>query len=136
QEHDVELPSFPGCNHTLEPSQRILAVHSIILRLQQFKIAADGPGNHSGAVNEGDMACPPGQRLHSAGTATGEQVEAVRVHDGVLQPVEQCLANAIGRRTQALRIGKVETAAAPLPGYDTEAVASAGSGSGHALLQD
>src|SRR6185369_15711611 len=57
-------------------------------------------------------------------------VEARQAIEILAEPVEERLANAIGRRTKPRRVGKSHEPAAPRPGDDADAVAAGGASHG------
>ncbi len=70
---------------------------------------------HRGIVIDEHCCCGAARKgFEPQGAATREQVETVDVGDMTLQPVEQGLAYPVGGGAQALRIGKIQFAPAPL----------------------
>ena len=68
-------------------------------------------------LDEHGFAGAARQRLESECTGTRKQIEAAAAGDTTLQPVEQGLAHAVGRRAH-VGVRKAPASAAPLAGND------------------
>ena len=79
-------------------------------------------------LDEHHLPGPARQRLEAERPRAGEQVEAASVGDRMLQPIEQRLAHAIGRRPKPWRIREVHPPTAPHSADDAHGAERCGAG--------
>src|SRR5580658_2409406 len=94
--------------------------------VQALELLAQRLHHRGHLVDEHHLAGTPRQGLEAERPGACEKIQAARTGEGKLQPVEQSLADPIGRRPQPGRIGKMHAPAAPPPADDAQGVALAG----------
>ena len=96
-----------------------LAAKALQLRSQRV-------GGSRRGLDKYDFGCAPGQGLETQCTGSGEQVQAARTGNFMLQPVEQRLADPVGCRPEGWQIGKLDSAPSPYSADDANRVAGGG----------
>jgi fused signal recognition particle receptor len=109
-------PQKARCAHFHDSSLRRSA--------QARKFGHQPPGGGLGLLDEHHGRGAPRQGLQSQSAGAGEQIQTAGAHDGVLQPVEQGLANSIGRRPQPGKIRETHPTAAPAAADDADGIAA------------
>ena len=97
--------------------------HQLHLRGAEFQRTGSQHCHHVGAgIHHHNPAGPPGRCFEAHGATSREQIEAAFAAHILSQPVENGLADAVGRRPQLDIVGEGEDAASPLASYDANFV--------------
>src|SRR6185295_9721489 len=114
----VEEDDVERLRRTQQEARRVLDDDGRIAAAEPFQRLREMTADLRLAIDESHVRGTARQRLETQRSAAREQIQATRAHDLLLQPVEERLAHAVGRRPDSRERRKDDARAAPAAADD------------------